>query len=273
MIKTILNLAVGVSKKIKLLFVNPYNKVGISFFRLRIIKNLPDKKFNTINFLEGKLTFFSKGECLHSIDEIFLEEIYKQELPQNALIIDCGANIGLSVIYLKRKFPDARIIAFEPDRDNYALIKKNLTHFGFEITLRQEAIWISETQIEFMQQGSLMSRISDKKGDNTYSVPAIRLRDIIAEPVHFLKIDIEGAEYRVIKDIEDKLYLVDKMFLEYHGTYSQNNELNDIFNLITRNGFTYYVKHASDKHPTPFSSKKSLDYDIQLNIFCFRTSS
>ena len=30
--------------------------------------------------------------------------------------IDCGANIGMSVVYCKRQFPKARILAFEPER-------------------------------------------------------------------------------------------------------------------------------------------------------------
>ena len=41
------------------------------------------------------------------------------------LIIDCGANIGLSAAYLARCFPAARILGIEPDAGNVALARSN----------------------------------------------------------------------------------------------------------------------------------------------------
>src|SRR5699024_1771569 len=104
----------------------------------------------------------------------------------------------------------------------------------------------------------------------TQKTKAVRLRDFLNRQIDFLKIDIEGAEYEVLKDIKDHLDKVKKLFVEYHGSFEQNRELIEILNIITTAGFRFYIKEATELYTSPFmgKSKDSL-YDIQLNIFCF----
>ena len=65
---------------------------------------------------------------------------------------------------------------------------------------------------------------------------------------------------------------VNNMFVEYHGTFEQNNELLEIFDIILKAGFKFYIKEAANTYNHPFLRKKTEhDYDLQLNIFCFRT--
>jgi FkbM family methyltransferase len=210
---------------------------------------------------------------MHGLNEIFIEEIYKQSLPPNPYIIDCGANIGLSVIYLKQMFPDATIIAFEPDEENFYLLQTNIKSFNYEnVQARKEAVWIENTTLQFANEGSMSSRIRTEVSDNTVLVKAIRLKDYLDRTVDFLKMDIEGAEFQVIMDITEQLQHVNNLFLEYHGSFSQNNELNSIFSLLVDKGFSYYVKEATSVYDHPFirQKKENIHYDVQLNIFCFR---
>lgn len=266
------NIVNGIYKKTIKLFVNPYSKASFNWLAVRKIKNLREYTLQTITFFGHKFSFQSRDEFLHSVKEIFIEEIYKQQLKAKPYIIDCGANIGLSVIYLKRLFPDAKIIAFEPDEINFNLLEKNVWSFGFkDIELRKEAVWKENTQLNFINSGSLMSKVEEKAvNKSTITVKATRLKDLMTEHIDFLKIDIEGAEYQVLKDIEENLHFVQNMFIEYHGTFEQNHELNEIFQMLLNNGFKYYIKHAVEKHPVPFIRTPTIDYDVQLNIFCFR---
>lgn len=266
------NIFNGIYKKTIKLFDNPYNKASFNWFAVRKIKNLREHTLQTITFFGYNLSFRSRDEFLHSVREIFIEEVYKQQLSARPYIIDCGANIGLSVIYLKRLFPDAEIIAFEPDEINFDLLKKNIQSFGFkDIELRKEAVWKENTQLTFINSGSLMSKIEENAANkNAITVKAVRLKDLMTEKIDFLKIDIEGAEYTVLKDIEDNLHFVQNLFIEYHGTFEQNDELNEIFQMILHKGFKYYIKQAAEKHPVPFLRTPTIDYDVQLNIFCFR---
>jgi FkbM family methyltransferase len=266
------NVTKGIYKKTEKLFDNPFKKVGFSWWKMRVIKNLPNEKLQSVNLFGIPLYFRHRDEVLHSIEEILIDEIYKQNLPDKPYIIDCGANIGLSVIYLKRSFPGSTIIAFEPDEINFDLLEKNIKPYNFDnVFLKKEAVWKENSVISFAGNKNQMSHIEEAGSEDAMSVKAVRLKNYLNKKVDFLKIDIEGAEYEVMKDIAPALGMVNHLFVEYHGTFQQNEELNEILNLITGAGFRYYIRHAIDKHPTPFIPSYTQDYDVQLNIFCFRS--
>ncbi len=120
---TPINIFTGIVKRIG---ANHYAKTGLGWVDIRIIKNFPSNKSNTISFKGSKLTIPCRNEFLHALEEIFIDEIYKLNLEEKATIIDCGANIGLSILYLKRQTPTAHIIAFEPDEKNFSILEKNI---------------------------------------------------------------------------------------------------------------------------------------------------
>lgn len=254
------------------MFKSNYTKAGLSWLRLQQIRfQLPGKSRSTKLF--GHTVHFTTPlEFLHGIREIFVEELYRQSLQPKPLVIDCGANIGLSIIYMKQCYPEARIIGFEPDDTNFRLLEENMRSFGYkDVSVRKEAVWVENTELNFADTGSMSSRIEEDESVKTKLVKAVRLRDLLTEPVDFLKIDIEGAEYTVIRDIRDKLQLVKNIFLEYHGNFNQSGELSNIFIWLSEQGFSYYIKEASNVYHTPFDRGRRVSgYDVQLNIFCFR---
>lgn len=265
------NILRGIRKKIRGQ-ENLYKRINWNWFDLRIIKNMPEDRENIVKLFDRRIHVFGRIGFIHAVREIFLEELYKIELNPNPFIIDCGANIGLSVIYFKRRFPNSTIIAFEPDEVNFELLKKNISIFNFTgITLEKKAVWKENTTLSFSNEGTMMSKIVDA---GTYRVEAIKLKDLINKSIDLLKIDIEGAEYEVLVSIREDLYQVKNLFIEYHGSFSQNFELNKIFKILTEAGFSYYIKEAAPVYLHPFIRKKPehVPYDIQLNIFCFRTA-
>src|SRR6478735_7707633 len=61
---------------------------------------------------------------------VFSQVIYDREYElkyrvKPTVIVDCGANIGLATIFFKNKFPDATIIAVEPESSNFKVLQKN----------------------------------------------------------------------------------------------------------------------------------------------------
>ena len=267
------NILQGIRMRIGKLFHNPYHVVNIGPVKKIYYKHLSSGKIRSHRLFGKDFYFISPTELMHGLNEIFIEEVYKQELPSKPFIIDCGANIGLSVIYLKNLYPDAEIVAFEPDEQNFQLLQKNIASFGFKnVEVRKEAVWVENTVLQFASEGSMSSRIGDGSSQDTIPVKAVRLKDFLNRPVDFLKIDIEGAEFQVISDVAGQLQHVKNLFLEYHGSFRQNAELNKIFSLIVENGFSYYIKEATSVYDNPFErrSKNPLTYDVQLNIFCFR---
>ncbi len=267
------NITNGVQKKIKFLLANPYKEVNVNWITLKYYKHLPAGKIRVHKLFNNNLFFYSAPELLHGLKEIFIDKIYKQYLVENPYIIDCGANIGMSVIYMKQQFPQAEIIAFEPDETNFNLLNKNITSFGYSnVLLYKEAIWNENTTLQFSNESSMGSKIEIDTTSNTIAVKAVRLKDFLNRQVDFLKIDIEGAENVVLTDIADNLHFVKNMFLEYHGTFDQNKELVKMINIISDAGFNFYIKEAASIYETPFYRTKNpyTSYDVQLNIFCFR---
>jgi len=268
------NLFNGINQRTKKLFTARYSKINVNWFFLKYLKHLPPGKVHVHKLLNHPTFFYGGPEYLHGLLEIFIDDIYNQTLPQNAYVLDCGGHIGLSVIYIKSICPSAQITVFEPDSQNYSLLKKNiLSHQLDGIDARQEAVWTENTKLNFIQEGNMGSKIGSDSTNNTTTVAAVRLKDFINRKVDFLKLDIEGAEYKVLKDISDNLSMVANMFIEYHGNFHQNSELVEIFEIVSNAGFKFYIKEAAVNYEQPFlPTKRELDYDIQLNIFCFRNS-
>lgn len=266
------NIVSGISKRLSRFTYNPYKDIGIPLLKLKILKHQTLGTLRNQKILGNKLYFYSPQEFLHGIKEIFVDKVYLISLPENPYIIDCGANIGLSILYFKKLYPNAEILAFEPDERNFSLLERNLHSFNLSnIILRQEAVWNENTYISFSEEASMSSKI-DLSDSGTKKVKAIRLREHLNRKVDFLKIDIEGAEYEVLCDIADLLPNVNNMFIEYHGTYSQQNELTNLFSIISGNNFKYYIKEALSvyNHPFVLEKDKGMKYDIQLNIFCHK---
>jgi FkbM family methyltransferase len=212
---------------------------------------------------------------LHSIEEIFVEEVYKFESTRNPLtIIDCGANIGLSVLYFKINHPSARLIAFEADPQIFNVLKTNVGKYSFDdVDLRNAAIWNENTTLRFSSEGSVGGKIDldSNQAANMVEVPAVRLRDILeAQQVDFLKIDIEGAEFEVLKDCKDLLYNVGNLFIEYHTMPEAPQHLHTILQWVNEAGFNYYIREAWNNMSFPFLNQMNDFYQMQLNIFCFR---
>jgi FkbM family methyltransferase len=253
-------------------FKNPYIKLGIGWWRVKILKNTSDSGVQNLNFLGHKICFFKKADFLHSLNEIFIENVYKLTYSPSATIIDCGSNIGLSIIYLKQIFPDAKIYAFEPDDENFSLLKRNMEAFHFDgVELHKAAIWTEETVLQFSNSGTLGSRIESGSHSGTTPVKSFRLKNLVQQPIYFLKLDIEGAEFSVLNDLGNDIKNIKNLFIEYHGKFEQNNELIEILELVSRNGFNFYIKEAASVYGNPFIIGQRKDFDLQLNIFCFKT--
>jgi FkbM family methyltransferase len=241
------------------------------------ISSVPRKVPSNVNLFGSQISFPDGYWFLHSMKEIFVEEVYKFQCRKaDPFVIDCGANIGLSVIYFKRRFPQSKIIAFEPDAAIFQTLKGNIAQFDYEdVQLINKGVWEKETTLSFLAEGTLGGRVVDDRASSCrsdiISIQTVRLKDYLRDQVDFLKIDIEGAEYEVLLDCADFLNNVQYLFVEYHSTASESQKLDEILSIITNSGFRYYIKEASRNVRHPFVEKNRNWFDLQLNIFCFRS--
>jgi FkbM family methyltransferase len=212
-------------------------------------------------------------ELLHTYHDIFENEIYRfTPVSKNPLIIDCGSNIGLSVIYFKQAYPTSKVLAFEPDAGNFELLQKNAINNRLkDVQLNFAAVWTLDGMISFESNASEASHIA--QGGNGHEVKSVSLNKILSEyeTIDFLKMDIEGAEWDVIRDCRTNLHKVKNLFLEYHGRVDEVSKLNELLNIVQEAGFMVYVRNAADNLDHPFVDKRTqAAYDVQLNLFCYK---
>lgn len=172
--------------------------------------------------------------------------ITKNERP---VIIDCGANVGNSVLFFNRAHSNAVIIAIEADRDIFEKkLVPNLARDAISpnnITCINKAAWIDTKGVSFFPDGyECGSCIQGAQTDikiKPIQVESLRLRDLLKEYKHidFLKIDIEGAEVEVIRDSIDMLDRVDRLFIEYHSFTGRPQQLSEILRILEDLSFRY----------------------------------
>jgi hypothetical protein len=85
------------------------------------------RQYHHAHLLGYQIYFHSYPEVIDLVEEIFIEQVYDVNVKTSSpVIIDCGSNIGISVLYFKIVFPGSTIRAFEPDTLTHDLLKKNI---------------------------------------------------------------------------------------------------------------------------------------------------
>jgi FkbM family methyltransferase len=198
----------------------------------------------------------------------FIRRIYHFETQRpDPLIIDGGGNIGMSILYFKHIYPNSRLIAFEPDLAIFRLLEENMTRNGLtNVTLVNAGLGAESGTATFFPDGSAGGRLENRDGGVTVEVR--RLSDYLAEPVDFLKLNIEGEELPVLREAEASgtLRNVRELVLEYHGWPNGEQRLGPILDLLDRQGFRYLI-HDFDAE-TCFATKPPFHVTPQTTWFC-----
>jgi FkbM family methyltransferase len=190
------------------------------------------------------------------------------------VIYDCGANVGVSVLYFKKLYPQAKIKAFEPDPKVYACLQQNLKDNGIEgVQLHNSAVWKNADGISFGSEGADGGSVYFE--GNKIQLPSVRLKDMLAteQSIDLLKMDIEGAEVEVLNDCASELKKIRYLFVEYHSWINEEQKLDELLRLLRANGFRYYIHQIGETLNAPFMKREfSNGMDIQLDIHAIHES-
>lgn len=157
--------------------------------------------------------------------QVFKERQYDIPIEVNPkLIIDAGANIGLASVFFANKYPNALIIAVEPEPSNFKILQRNVSAYP-QIQALQAAVWNEDGQICLYDPGDghhgFQTAASAESGAKSLgSVEAVTIGSLIAragtDRLDILKIDIEGAEKVVFAASPRWLDAVDVIMAELH---------------------------------------------------------
>jgi len=249
----------------------PYSRTK----ELERIKNAPRYTHLSTNLLDLPLNLIDSLSFYYSYLEIFQKEIYAFKTNENyPFIIDCGSNIGLSIIYFKQLYPKSRILGFEADPSVFQVLQSNILSFGLDnVSLINKAVWSSETFLEFKIEGADAGRVArdiELDKEEHIQVPTVRLHNYLDQTVDFLKLDIEGAEIDVILDCSRHLKNVENIFVEYHSFVGEEQRLDELICVLKKSKFRIQIQTQFCSSQPLLNQQKQLGMDLQLNIFGYR---
>ncbi|WP_080237127.1 FkbM family methyltransferase [Spirosoma rigui] len=180
---------------------------------------------------------FINKEYFELIDIIQLNEI------PVSTIVDLGANIGLSAVFLHTYFPEASFVCVEPDKENFDILKVNLLGISNIVTY-QKAVWSEQKNIYLnrnFRDGKDWSISSSENNSGAYSqVDTITINNILQDNnlngIDLLKIDVEGAESELFKNLGQVNFLekTKVIAIEIHDEF---NVRDDILSVLVNHDF------------------------------------
>ena len=183
-------------------------------------------------------------------DGIFLKKEYEHKdiaVEKGDIVVDLGANIGIFSLYAEDHGAEF-IYAFEPIPHYLGFFKTNLQKYS-NIELSEAGIGqkTEKDYIVYDEDGNtiLAEVYNDFKWKSeerkSLSINIISINDFMdnMDNVDFLKVDIEGSEYKIFEIItNENLKKIKKIACEFHWNY--NDKLSKIIDKLKENNFDVY---------------------------------
>lgn len=192
-----------------------------------------------------------------------------RERTATPLIIDAGANIGASCVYFSTTYPEAQVVAIEPEKENCKLLRLNC--HGRRVEINEAALGNRPGRL-YLQDPGLSSwgfRVGDK---GTYPVDVITVDQVLEKFAaghmpFILKIDIEGGEQSLFDGTSAWLSRFALVVIELHdwmlpGSGSSHNFLRKLaeynFDVLQRgeNLFCFNNALLGDYYARPKDGKE-----------------
>jgi FkbM family methyltransferase len=137
---------------------------------------------------------------------------------QRPLIIDCGANVGISSLWFARRHPHSIVLAVEPEPDNFAVLKRNAALMGNIIPIHA-AISDRMSRVDLSNNlGTPWSWRTVESGEG--AVPTLTIGHLIGLDDSYVplivKIDIEGFETSLFRSNTDWVDGIPLVIFEMH---------------------------------------------------------
>jgi FkbM family methyltransferase len=165
---------------------------------------------------------------LYVFNQIFIHQEYRSldSLQDVSFVVDLGANVGYASAWFLSRFPNARVLAVEPDERNIEFCRMNLEPYGPRATILHGAAWSENTSMS-LSQGSFGDGrewatqvvVSETNSGEIQAWDVATLIEMAGFPhIDLLKVDIERAELAVFSETAQRwLPKIRNLCIELHG--------------------------------------------------------
>jgi FkbM family methyltransferase len=216
----------------------------------------------------GQVTLRLNTSDVNAYVQVFVEEEYR--LPQSIRprsVIDGGANVGYTALYLAKAYPEIeKIIAVEPESSNFSLLRENVDGLSNVVAI-QAALTDRSGPIKIMDPGlgkwgfqvELITNGEDSFEDS-FIVKGLTLAELMKaedlERVDLVKIDIEGGEKELFEGDTSWLGSVEALAVELHDRLKPGcaraffGKLNEFPNELHRKETVYAWRTPTEALPS-----------------------
>ena len=197
-------------------------------------RRLPLLRARPLGFSWAGRPFAARPIDVHgSVISVFVLREYDDLLARLStdapVVVDAGANVGAFAMFIKSEFPAAKIVSVEAGTDTYGILSENVRRSGWnDWSALHCAIWDRDGTVDFADDRQASANSSVATDGNGAAVrrpiPARRLDALLAEVlpdtrISLLKLDIEGAEERVLDSVRGSMSMIDSLVIEVHARH------------------------------------------------------
>ncbi|HWI94407.1 MAG TPA: FkbM family methyltransferase [Flavisolibacter sp.] len=225
-------------------------KASLSFREaLKIYFRLKTRNRNNIRISRLRHPFSMRNNIYDygTFQEVIVKEAYNIALDFNPkYIVDGGGNIGLTAAYFATKFPDATIISFEPDKENFELLKQNTVSYK-NVKPVNAGLWNRPAHFT-VKDGGLGNNAFTVEEVEQHIPGAVRawsIADIMHEMnwphIDLLKLDVEGSEKEIFSNAyESWLPKTRILIVELHDRI-KNGCSKAVFSAVSKYDFSFEI--------------------------------
>ena len=213
----------------------------------------------------------------------FLGKDYRDINVKDKTVIDVGANIADTPIFFVC-LGAKKVIGIEPFPKNFSLAQKNIEQNQMNEKIKMINAGCSSTKGFIRIDSDVFDTTSTiSSSSNGQEIPLITINEIIQDHQirdnAILKIDCEGCEYDIIKNMEKNIFQkFSEIFIEYHNGYQDlrkvlenqgfsvnvsnpiaTNVLNTIFGLFRKNKNKQRIGYVGFIHATMNFDQKKIE--------------
>ncbi|MFZ3070459.1 MAG: FkbM family methyltransferase [Anaerolineaceae bacterium] len=188
------------------------------------------KELTWLKFWKRPLKMAVRGRMdAWSVKECFLDRFYTRygcEIGADWHVVDIGAAIGEFTVFAALAAKCGKVYAFEPNPESVAILHENLKANALEnVEAWNLGVWDKpgQMELELIHDEPLQAQTVEQAtpNDDSSRVPVITLGQLTAEfihePIDLLKLDCEGAEYRILLPSNHETMLrIRRIVMEYH---------------------------------------------------------